>query len=201
MNPSLPEIALSVRQPWAWAIFHGKDVENRSVGAVRHGMRPGSICIHASKGMTQVEYEYAREIIQKNGVECPAPADLVRGAIVGTVEVTRIARPGDKRLEGNPWYFGECGLVLAKQAELYTPIPCNGALGYFPWEKQPPATALQAPLPWMVKWQAPPPRCCDALGEVCGLPRGHTLVRSNGCIGCGHKESCHNEASDQWKLL
>lgn len=27
----LPELALSVRQPWAWAIIHaGKDIENRS---------------------------------------------------------------------------------------------------------------------------------------------------------------------------
>jgi hypothetical protein len=26
--------ALSVRQPWAWAICHGKDVENRSRGGL-----------------------------------------------------------------------------------------------------------------------------------------------------------------------
>ncbi|WP_409188395.1 hypothetical protein [Bradyrhizobium sp. RDM4] len=36
-HDALPEFALSVRQPWAWAIIHGgKDVENRSAPAVRN---------------------------------------------------------------------------------------------------------------------------------------------------------------------
>lgn len=47
---SLPDIAVSVRQPWAWAIIHaGKDIENRSLAAVKHGMKPGRIAIHAAK--------------------------------------------------------------------------------------------------------------------------------------------------------
>lgn len=33
------DFALSVRQPWAWAIiFAGKDIENRSWQAVNHGL-------------------------------------------------------------------------------------------------------------------------------------------------------------------
>ena len=50
----LPPLALSVRQPWAWAILHGgKVIENRSLGAIRAGnMVPGHICLHAAAGMT-----------------------------------------------------------------------------------------------------------------------------------------------------
>lgn len=60
----LPAKALSVRQPWAWAILHaGKDVENRSAAALRHmRIEPLSgIALHASKGMTRDEYEEAAE--------------------------------------------------------------------------------------------------------------------------------------------
>lgn len=36
----IPHLALSVRQPWAWAIIHaGKDIENRTWQAVNHGLR------------------------------------------------------------------------------------------------------------------------------------------------------------------
>ena len=61
---TLPPLALSVRQPWAWAIIHaGKDVENRSWQAVNHGLRRrGRIAIHAAKGLTRDEYDDAREI-------------------------------------------------------------------------------------------------------------------------------------------
>ena len=47
----LPQLALSVRQPWAWAIIHGgKPLENRSQGAIDY-MRPlrGRRAIHAAK--------------------------------------------------------------------------------------------------------------------------------------------------------
>ena len=52
-DSNLPKLALSVRQPWAWAIiFGGKDIENRSVAAKRSGkMTTGMICIHAAFGL------------------------------------------------------------------------------------------------------------------------------------------------------
>jgi len=64
---NLPMIALSVRQPWAWAIIHaGKDIENRSWQAVNHGLRQrGRIAIHAAKGMTRDEYEDAANFINR----------------------------------------------------------------------------------------------------------------------------------------
>lgn len=43
--PEIPK-ALSLRQPWAWAVVHGyKDVENRS-WSTKHR---GPLLIHASK--------------------------------------------------------------------------------------------------------------------------------------------------------
>lgn len=46
--------ALSIRQPWAWAIVNaGKRVENRT-WETRYR---GPILIHAAKGVTKREYE------------------------------------------------------------------------------------------------------------------------------------------------
>ena len=56
---TMPTVALSIRQPWAWAIVQGyKDIENRSTFAVSKAnfdVRP--VAIHAAKGMTIEEYE------------------------------------------------------------------------------------------------------------------------------------------------
>ncbi len=127
----LPEFALSVRQPWAWAIIHaGKDIENRSWQAVNHGLkRRGRIAIHAAKGMTRHEYDDAADWIRRCGHVCPPAIELHRGGIIGSVEVIDVVRESD-----SPWFFGPRGLVLRD------PVPCDfipsrGVLGYFRWEK------------------------------------------------------------------
>ena len=147
-NPALPELAIAVRQPWAWAIIYGgKALENRGPKAISF-MVPltGLRCIHAAKGMTRDEYEDARAFMHKLGVECPAPADLLRGGIIGTVEVT-----GYVTRSSNPWFFGPRALVLSN------PRPCEftpatGALGYFRWK---PADAVSVPPP--ARWMLPKP--------------------------------------------
>ena len=86
----LPAFALSVRQPWAWAIIHaGKHLENRSWGGwgADKKRKRGPICIHASSGMTRREYEDAAKFMAKHGVICPAAGDLVRGGIIGTATI------------------------------------------------------------------------------------------------------------------
>lgn len=145
---SLPDIALSVRQPWAWAIVHaGKRVENRSRAAVRHmGGYRGPLAIHAAKGMTRDEYESASAFMAGIGVVCPPPADLVRGAIIGTVvldEVMIKVREAD--MAADPWLFGPCALVLTRPRAV-EPIPAAGALGLFRWQ---PGGALCPPAKWM----------------------------------------------------
>jgi hypothetical protein len=153
---SLPARALSIRQPWAWAILHaGKDVENRGARAVTLGaMTTGPVAVHASKGMTRDEYEGAARFMASLGAVCPPPDDLVRGAIVGAVHVTAIVEEW-----ASPWFFGPRGLVLLAPTALATPIPVGGELGFFDWRKnvgQPwSATAIAEPKPWMRAWPGP----------------------------------------------
>lgn len=145
----LPNLALSVRQPWAWAIIHaGKDIENRSWQAVNHGLRQrGRIAIHAAKGLTQFGYiEAADTIFEISGLLAPPARDLARGGIIGSVEVVDVVTHS-----GSPWFFGPRGLVLRR------PLPCqfvpaSGQLGYFSWS---PADPSIVPPP--AKWMQPQP--------------------------------------------
>jgi hypothetical protein len=143
---SLPPIALSIRQPWAWAIVCGfKDIENRTAFAInKGGMQPKEICVHASKGMTRHEYESTRNFMAEQGVICPHPSNLFRGGIIGTCTVVDVVMEHE-----SPWFFGPRGLVL-KDQRVITPIPCNGALGYFKWTVG--TESFEEPKPWMKNW-------------------------------------------------
>lgn len=142
----LPKLALSVRQPWAWALMHGgKDVENRSrapSGAAR--LIGHRLAIHASSGMTRQEYCAASVFMQRIGVTCPPPADLPRGCVIGSVRLVRLDRESD-----SPWFFGPCGLVVDDPRPCL-PIPATGALGLFDWRQGTiNAPALREALLWM----------------------------------------------------
>jgi hypothetical protein len=147
----LPTRALSVRQPWAWAImFAGKDIENRSWQAVNHGLSVrGAIVLHAAKGMTKGEYEEAAEFMSSIGVTCPPPADLWRGAAIGIVDVIDVVSESS-----SPWFFGPRGLVLENPKPL-VPVPVAGALGYFNWQERR-IDAFPEPAKWMLPDQPKP---------------------------------------------
>ena len=142
---NLPPLALSVRQPWAWAILHaGKDIENRSKGSIRAGrMKPGRIALHAASGMTQAEYDWALWRMAQDGVTVPPPETLPRRAIIGAVEVVEIITHSD-----SPWFGGKAGLRLADPVAC-DPIPAKGELGYFTWE---PGGDLAPAVPWMQRY-------------------------------------------------
>ncbi len=140
----LPRLALSVRQPWAWAIVSaGKHLENRSWGSWNHHLKRqrGPICIHASSGMTRDEYEDACDFMAKNGVTCPPPGDLIRGGIIGTAVIVDWVRTSHSF-----WFVGPGALSLRDMTPV-APIPCPGALGYFEWKQ---AGALTPPAKWML---------------------------------------------------
>lgn len=115
--------AITVRQPWAWAIIYaGKDIENRSW---RTNLR-GKIAIHAGAGMTRAEYEEGcKSILRRNPkLKIPAYEDMVRSAIIGTVEIVDCVEKSQ-----STWYAkGNKGFVLARPRKLPKPIPCKGAL-------------------------------------------------------------------------
>ncbi|MEM7644630.1 MAG: hypothetical protein AAF366_19210 [Pseudomonadota bacterium] len=142
---TLPRLALSVRQPWAWAILHGgKDIENRSVYSVRvGGMGTGRVAVHAALGMTRDEYDWAVWRMGRDGVTVPRPDALVRGAVIGSVEVVDFVTES-----ASPWFGGPVGLVL-RDPVACEPVPALGARGYFEWARH---GNLAEPLPWMVAW-------------------------------------------------
>jgi hypothetical protein len=116
--------ALTIRQPWAWAIFHaGKDIENRDWPTRLRGR----IAIHAAKEMTR-DYEGALFFMQEatGKFQCPSFEELIRGAIIGTVEIT-----GCVSESSSPWFMGDYGFALRGAIALPEPIECRGALGFW----------------------------------------------------------------------
>lgn len=117
--------ALSIRQPWAWAILNaGKDIENRDW---RSDFR-GVIAVHASKSVTKLEYEDARDfMIAHIGVDVAnklSESTLAFGAIIGTVEIVDCVDWSPSQ-----WAVGSYCFVLSNPKPLIKPVLCKGALG------------------------------------------------------------------------
>lgn len=136
----LPQLALSVRQPWVHCTFYlGKPVENRTWSTKFRG----TISIHASKGMTRDEYANGRQLANYIGMKdvktasllhrhpMPSPTAIPRGFIVGAVDIVDVVGRSN-----DPWFFGPYGFVLENPRLLETPIPCSGALGFFNWRER-----------------------------------------------------------------
>jgi hypothetical protein len=142
---SLPKFALAVRQPWAWGIIYaGKPVENRSWRAWKKDWQfRARVAILASQGMTRAEYEQGRDFMASLGVTCPAPADLVRGAIIGHVNIV-----GNVWKHESPWFFGPGALVLEDPIALDEPVPVDGRLDIFEWKRA--ARPICEPAKWML---------------------------------------------------
>jgi len=120
--------ALSIRQPWAWAICHGKDIENRSRGTRYRGL----LAIHASKSPP-----YARDLddplvlmtIAEHGLDDPSSA---QGAIVAVATLTGCHNEAteEPRASCSPWAQRDaCHWQLANVRPLPEPVPCKGMLG------------------------------------------------------------------------
>ena len=122
--PDLP--ALSIRQPWAWAIVHqGKDIENRTWQTKFRGR----FLIHAAKGCTPDEYlTTIHELIGRGMIPMdsePAYGAIERGGIVGEAELVDCVNASRSR-----WFAGPYGFLLRNVKPLpFT--PCKGALGFF----------------------------------------------------------------------
>jgi hypothetical protein len=113
---------LSIRQPWAWLIVHGgKDIENRTwLTKFR-----GRFLVHASQGMTKEEYTSCAEFAQSLGVTVPSADQLLRGGIIGSVEVT-----DSVHTHPSAWYMGDKAMVLRAPRPLPF-MPLKGRLGFF----------------------------------------------------------------------
>jgi len=130
--------ALSIKQPWAWAITalpepYRKNVENRS----RKTNYRGPFLVHASLGFDEVGYQrmlrYLHEL--KYGGPVPAPDEFVRGAVVGISEIIDCSQ----KFYASRWFEGPFGYVLQNSRAFAKPFSWKGMLGFweFPDEKLP----------------------------------------------------------------
>ncbi len=119
--------ALSILQPWAWAIAAGfKDIENRSWRHGNPGLHfRGPVLIHAGKGWDENGLIHIQREHPEVYRQMPPAAEIHRGGIVGRVTVVDVVRHHSSR-----WFFGPVGLVLADARPL--PFrPLRGQLGFF----------------------------------------------------------------------
>ncbi len=122
--------AITVRAGWAWAIMQGiKRVENRT-GRVHYR---GRLAIHAAKSARWDNADRA-ELLRLTGIE--APAELVHGAVVGTVELVDIVTlaepdpaplfPDVAQVRADPLATGPECWRLENPRPLPDPLPCAG---------------------------------------------------------------------------
>lgn len=122
--------ALTVKQPWAWAIFNGKPIENRT-WRLHHR---GPLAVHAGLSTDP----FAIRWMQANVPDlAPRPLSYDRGYILGVVELVDChwSRPG---CCDTPWAEtapGVAHLVLEQPRLLLYPIAARGRQG--PWDLRP----------------------------------------------------------------
>jgi hypothetical protein len=112
--------AITVRQPWAWAIVAGyKDVENRR----RRTEARGPLLIHAGLQMDPAGFQFLWEL----GLHRKLPDDLALGALIGEVKLSdcRYGYRSEWALPGH-WQW-----IFTGAKEYRTPLACTGAQGFF----------------------------------------------------------------------
>jgi len=117
--------ALSIQQPWAWAILYaGKRVENRTWYSSFRGL----IYIHAGLTVDKNSVEDLEAEILR--VPDPRPK-AYRGALVGTARVTGCVSPEQVPVEQISWACGPWCFLLDDVKPLEKPIAYKGQLGFF----------------------------------------------------------------------
>jgi hypothetical protein len=127
MSGCFPDVALSIRQPWAWAILYaGKDIENRSWRTSHRG----PILIHAGieaddeDGFLVDDFLYRALHLGLPGNASADPLDQ-RGGIVGMVDIDDVVTGSSSE-----WFTGRYGFVLRNPRPLVF-TPCRGKTGIF----------------------------------------------------------------------
>jgi hypothetical protein len=109
--------ALSIRQPWAWAVAAGlKRVENRSW---RVSYR-GPLAIHAARVVETQAYARCESLAGQ-----PVPSHLATGAVIAMAHLVDIVMRSD-----DPWFEGPWGWLLDDVVPL-CPVQCVGSNNLF----------------------------------------------------------------------
>jgi hypothetical protein len=146
-------LAITVRQPWAWAIVRGgKDVENRTGIAMWRKLEGERILIHGAKHMSQrgVTSPLIGSAWRRQHGLIPLPeartiGALSMGAIVGQVDVLEVHEQEDECCESewaeSAYYDADrrlrTGLVHILMAEPVPihPYPTRGYLGVWKFDE------------------------------------------------------------------
>ena len=124
-----PTHALTVLQPWAWAIAEGvKTIENR---LWRTNYR-GPIYIHAGRKLLPAQLYACGATLKASGSirELPEFESLPRGVLIAVVDIVDCGRFDD-----DPWAIRATGMWhfrLANVRLLPEPIPKRGQQGLWP---------------------------------------------------------------------
>lgn len=113
--------ALSIRQPWAWAILNGKDIENRNWRTTYRG----EFFIHAGKNFDHAGYLWIIENKHLFAVAIPEISDFQLGGVVGKAVIVDCVEA-----DPSPFFFGAFGFKLV-DPEPVDFIPCKGRLNFF----------------------------------------------------------------------
>jgi len=117
--------AISIKQPWAWAIFYGKDVENRVWGTKYRG----ELLIHASLTFDYDGLGWLRKhkhLVDDQIIPTPCFSSFEMGFIIGKVTMT-----GCVIHSSSPWFFGPYGFTFENPVLFKEPIPYRGKLKIF----------------------------------------------------------------------
>jgi hypothetical protein len=116
--------ALSIRQPWLYAILHlGKRVENRSWAS----SYVGPVLLHAGKAYCKGD----EEDISLVEAEQQAMREAPRGVIAGVATIIGCVTPDKVPRSQREWACGPWCFVLRDVRAFATPISYRGALGFF----------------------------------------------------------------------
>jgi hypothetical protein len=112
--------ALSIQQPWAWAIMRGyKPVENRT-WAPPAKIIGRMIWVHAPK---KVDSAGIKELKRLGCPGVPKHRDYVTSAILGAVRVVKVIDHLN-----SPWFSGPKGWILESPTGLPSPVEMPGKL-------------------------------------------------------------------------
>jgi len=126
--------ALSVKQPWAWAIIEGlKDIENRGWCC----WHKGPLLIHTGKQFDDEGYYFLQHFWDdaymnpEDKPRIPLKQEYVLGSIIGKVLMVDCIHHDHLTYKYNPWFFRPWGFVFIKPTKFKNPIPYKGRLGIF----------------------------------------------------------------------
>jgi len=138
--------ALTVKQPWAWAIIHGgKDVENRS----RPTKHRGQLYIHAGVAESKEARAWPaiRAAFTHHGITLDDPmVGMPRGHVIGTVDVIDCHHADDclekhyNYIDGHwtepcsEWSMPDQYHWVLANPQPVTPFPMQGKLGIWNFE-------------------------------------------------------------------